>query len=406
MDKQKYPKVLHVNYSMSGGAGRAANTIAKLLENKFDIKSEVVTKTTISLRQDPLADLKTSIRSAVDNSVIKNKNFLGMYSYYRNTTDKKILEKINEFTGILHFHWINGIIKLDDIDLLASKNKKIIWTIHDLNLITGGCHTNVGCQKYIKSCNNCPAVKKMYKNLPIRQSININDFWNKNKKIRVIFPSRKLQEIYLATDSFKNINSSVIPNPLRDKFYSSEPELGDKKRNKKIRIGFISEDINDPNKNFYVILQFISRIKTENPFLDIELITVGSNYKTIPKNLKYSLTQLGRIEDDALLVKILTNFDILVSPSTFESFGLTVAEASWLGIPSLVFESNAAAYYLAKVDQRLVARDEAAYFENLKGLILNKNLRLELGGKCQKMVKYLFAPSKIAEDYAKTYLGF
>ena len=402
MDNQNNNKILHVNYSKSGGAGRAAKSISKLLAKSFS--SDLVFKTEKSLRENPLVDLRTSFRSSIDNYILKESNFSGMYSYFRNISDTHLLAEINKFQGILHFHWLNGIISLSDITKINRTNKRIIWTIHDLNLITGGCHTNDNCESFHKSCDSCPAVKKVFQNLPIKRRMIIDKFWSENKDIRVIFPSKKIQEYYFRNSAFQPIINTVIPNPLRDNFYSFKRDRIVRKEYNKVIIGFVCEDLNDQNKNFQLILQHIERINIKEPSLEIELVAVGKKYRKMSDLASVNIRQLGNIKNVEKLIKIIASFDILVSPSKFESFGLNVAEANWLGIPSLVFKTHAASEYLSRVNSLLVADDEGSFFDNLYNLILNKPLRLELGVKCQAVVKDIFDPSKIAENYYNAYL--
>lgn len=57
---------------------------------------------------------------------------------------------------ISHLHWVAGFIEVPgNTDFLARK-KKIVWTLHDLNLFTGGCHYADGCDKYLTQCGACP----------------------------------------------------------------------------------------------------------------------------------------------------------------------------------------------------------------------------------------------------------
>ena len=54
---------------------------------------------------------------------------------------------------IVHLHWINhGFLKLNS---LVNIDIPVIWTMHDLWPITGGCHYSYDCLNYTKNCGNC-----------------------------------------------------------------------------------------------------------------------------------------------------------------------------------------------------------------------------------------------------------
>lgn len=394
-------KVLHVNYSKIGGAGRACRAIGELVEANHKIDAEYLFKIDSSLKANPFLDPTTSVLTLLDNYVIKSAKFSGMYSFFRSNSQKNTLKKINNFPGIIHLHWINGVISLSDVQKLLKINKKIVWTMHDLNQITGGCHTNNGCENYIDSnCINCPAVKKIFKKLPIIQNQKIKKFWQNNNNLSVVFPSEQIKKIYLKSNSLNSINHHVIPNPLRQIFYQNN-EIQDT-HNKIIKVGFVAEDTNDPQKNIKFLIDCLSNITIKNN-TDIEIVIIGKKYQGKIENKKIIRTDFRSTKNDDELIRIIKTLDLLAVTSGFESFGYTTAEVATFGIPSVIFSGNAASEYILDGESGLIAANEKEFYQNLEALILDSRLRKKLGMVVKKDIKKYLDPTAIATKYLKIY---
>ena len=57
---------------------------------------------------------------------------------------------------IIHLHWVSGIISSSSSAGLSSLGKPVVWTLHDMRPLTGGCHFSAGCIRYNESCGECP----------------------------------------------------------------------------------------------------------------------------------------------------------------------------------------------------------------------------------------------------------
>jgi hypothetical protein len=56
---------------------------------------------------------------------------------------------------IVHFHWVsNGF--LDYGHFFPANQKPVVWTLHDTNPFTGGCHYTEGCRAFAADCAGCP----------------------------------------------------------------------------------------------------------------------------------------------------------------------------------------------------------------------------------------------------------
>jgi hypothetical protein len=56
---------------------------------------------------------------------------------------------------IIHFHWVSNSF-LDYEHFFPANQKPVVWTLHDTNPFTGGCHYTEGCRAFESDCAGCP----------------------------------------------------------------------------------------------------------------------------------------------------------------------------------------------------------------------------------------------------------
>jgi hypothetical protein len=61
-------------------------------------------------------------------------------------------------TDILNLHWIAEFVDYHDFFRAIPRGLPVVWTLHDMNPFTGGCHFDGGCGKYQEKCGACPQI--------------------------------------------------------------------------------------------------------------------------------------------------------------------------------------------------------------------------------------------------------
>ena len=56
---------------------------------------------------------------------------------------------------IYHLHWTSDLVDFRMIAPLA-RRAPVVWTFHDMNPFTGGCHYDIGCGRFAAACGECP----------------------------------------------------------------------------------------------------------------------------------------------------------------------------------------------------------------------------------------------------------
>ena len=70
----------------------------------------------------------------------------------------------------------------------------IVWTLHDMNPFTGGCHHSDQCNLYRTGCQNCPQLAQSGPHDFSHRSFQLKQTVLQEKQLHVITPSRWLEE--------------------------------------------------------------------------------------------------------------------------------------------------------------------------------------------------------------------
>jgi hypothetical protein len=57
---------------------------------------------------------------------------------------------------VFNLHWVSGLLDYASFFRQVPSTRPVVWTLHDMNAITGGCHYDLSCNRYIDGCRACP----------------------------------------------------------------------------------------------------------------------------------------------------------------------------------------------------------------------------------------------------------
>lgn len=162
---------------------------------------------------------------------------------------------------------------------------------------------------------------------------------------------------------------------------------------------------NHPRKNVFAILQALNALKTEG--MPVQLLKTGADFTVEQKtfiqthHLEPFITYLGK-PDKTALIQIYNAADILVAPSLYEGFGMTILEAMACGTP--VITSNVTSLPEVAGDAAIVVapNDTAAIAQAVCQIREDSGLRHSLIEKGLVRVKS-FTWEKTAEQIADVY---
>jgi glycosyltransferase involved in cell wall biosynthesis len=226
-------------------------------------------------------------------------------------------------------------------------NKPIVWTFHDSNAFTGGCHVRYDCDHFLKECGNCPILNY---HGPDDSSHRI---WQKKKNayskldITIIAPSRWMAESVKNSSIFASAKVVNIPNTLDTDVFKPTAKLVARAKlgldpGKFILMSGFMPSRKDLHKGTPYLIEAIDLfIKNHEVSTDsVELLVFGNrDEKNVPE-FSIPTTFLGTISDDEKLALCYSAADVFLAPSLEDNLPNTVMESLACGTPLAAFATG------------------------------------------------------------------
>jgi glycosyltransferase involved in cell wall biosynthesis len=346
-----------VNISTSdkrGGAAIAAYRIHKvLLQLGHDSKMLVLNKVTddervVAVNKGSLKDMFfTNLRKLVEKIFFYSASKLNRMPFYgglfgHNLSKRSIIQEAD----VLNIHWINGgFLSIRGLHKLCKLSKKVVFTLHDSWLFTGGCHVRYGCMEYEDSCACCKILtgerKRSWRTkFILRYKIRLL----KQLDFEVVTPSAWLGECAKSSTLLNNHKIDVIPNPVSSFFLKSvdkseaRESLGLDVNKKYILFGAVNA-IKTPYKGWsYLRKALMSLSETIYEDLDrTELLIFGASGADDLDQIPFKVNFLGNINSEEKLSLVYHAADVFVSSSLDDNYPNTINESLHCGTPVAAF---------------------------------------------------------------------
>ena len=374
--------VVHLNTFDVGGAAVAAlrlhngllksgvdSTYLSLYKYKFDNLNAF--NYTTFLKENFRERIVSSVRYRIQKAIYKKiVGFNYPFSPY-NTHNHPFIEEAD----IIHLHWISQFVNVFSFFSAIKRTKKpIVWTLHDLNPITGGYHYLETNEKLSKENEKYYRLKK-----EVIKSYN---------NLHMISPSKWIYDLIIESDFVAKENTHVIKYGIDlQKFVPFSKRNAKEQLNidpvKKV-ILFLASDVEDKRKGLNF---FLKSIKFLNKKDEVQIICVGEGKFEKPTNIDF--LYLGSISETSKLVSIYSAADIFVIPSREDNLPNTIIESFACGtpvvgfdtggIPDLIF-NNYNGYLARKGDEKDLAKKINSLLESpglLKEFSVNARLFVE-----------------------------
>lgn len=330
--------VIHISTSNHGGAAVAAQQISNKM-GSFGVKSTLISRE--NFRDFDYGTVPRIARVLI-GKVVSGYQRANAIAPFGTTTPISISNIdsrriIRHNFDIVHVHnWYNFFNINDMINL--SREIPLVFTFHDERLITGGCHTTLGCKKFISGCNFCPAVRQNIRSIT-KSKAEIDAFFSTSRNINVISPSQwMINQINLSGLSANLSSLTLIPNIIAPDFLTP-PKLPPTTR-EVCKLLFIAADISIDLKGLSLLIRALNIISNEADLMNtsnIELHLVGGGKIPFEVNQGISVIHHG-FQGKSAIKQLISESTFLVVPSLSENSPNVIAEAQLLGLP--VIASN------------------------------------------------------------------
>ena len=413
-------KIIHLNtYAGNGGAGKACLRINKALQGQ-GVDSKVYVNMSFH-KNMPVYNLSAGFFSKwfTASGIILERIASAFFSkplpvpfsvplWGRNIAAMDFIKKAD----IIHIHWINhAFLKPSDIAGLAKLKKPVVWTFHDSNAFTGGCHVRYSCMNFKQECGECPLLKN-----PSPDDLS-HRIWKKKQKayqnlrFNIVAPSNWMAASVKESKLLGSQPVQVIPNTLDTQVFKPCSKSEARKKmglpaDKFLLLSGFMPSRKDMHKGTPYLLEALSiLLKDYNVEPDaVEMVVFGNrNNKNLP-DFGIKATFLGTISEEEKLAICYSAADVFISPSLEDNLPYTVMESLACGTPVVAFDiggipdmvQHLASGYLAKYKS---ADDLAAGIN----WVYTHPQREKLNESARKTIEDRFAEELIAKRHIQLY---
>lgn len=239
-------------------------------------------------------------------------------------------------SDIVNLHWISRFVDYRAFFEGISERLPVVWTLHDMNLFTGGCHYDRGCGAYRRRCGSCPQLGSEDEEDLSRQ------VWRRKDdllsrlgdgRLHIVTPSRWLADTAAASSLVgERFPVSVIPYGVDTEVFA--PRDRDFARRvldvptEANVVLFVAHSVENDRKGFGVLREALAGLAGEEGLV---LLSLGKGEPAVPEGIEQR--HLGFVVDDRYLSVIYSAADVFVIPSRQDNLPATALEAMACGTP-------------------------------------------------------------------------
>lgn len=322
-------------------------------------------------------------------------------------TARTALETESFEQQIVHLHWLAFLADLPSFFRSIPESSPIVWTLHDMNPLTGGCHYSSGCEQFRSECGSCPQVVQPGSNDVSRHGFKIKQRAYRNRKLNIVTPSRWLMDLAKASPLFPTstrFHHIRLGFDLNQLYPMSKQVIRDELglEREKVVIGFGAESITNRRKGFDLLLKALARLPDKS---NLQCAVFGSG--EVPK-VGFELPELrefGFVDNPNWMTKFYSACDVVVVPSREDNQPQVGLEAMACGTPVVGFDAGGIGEYVVSGETgRLAKREDASDLaDQISCLVSDSNTRSTMATNCRAIMERDFDIAQQASKYCSLY---
>jgi glycosyltransferase involved in cell wall biosynthesis len=307
---------------------------------------------------------------------------------------------------VVNLHWVAGFVDYGTFFSAVARRVPIVWTLHDMNPFTGGCHCDLGCGRHRTGCGACPQIGS-----GVGSDLS-REIWNRKKavfagveegRLRIVTPGRWLAEEAKGSPLLSRFPITVIPNGL------DTDDFAPRDRRTAREVFGIPQDgrvllcdagsTGQRHKGFALLREALEGMADTDGLC---LVSMGS---VAPEIRKPRHIHLGHIDRDRWISLAYSAADLTVVPSLQDNFPNMALEAVACGVPVAGFAAGGIPDIVRPGVTGLLAQpgDAASLRRAITDLLEGDETRRRMAADCRRVAVEEYSNLRQARRYLDLY---
>jgi glycosyltransferase involved in cell wall biosynthesis len=285
-------------------------------------------------------------------------------------------------SDIVNLHWVAGFFDYREFFRKIPARLPVVWTLHDMNPFTGGCHFDGGCGKFAERCGACP---QLGSNDPKDLSAQV---WRRKQgafsllngdTVHLVTPSRWLQGEVSKSTLMSKFRCTAIPNALDTELFQPREQGAARKLlgipADSAVILFLADWAGEKRKGFDLLVEALKPFRNDRR---VYLLAAG---RELPAHdLGPQLVTAGYLTGEKQLSWVYSAADVFVLPSLQDNLPNTALEALSCGVPVVGFDVGGIPEIVHEGETGLLvaAKDVAGLRAAITSVVENKDVRVRM----------------------------
>lgn len=413
-------RIVHINtYDCRGGAARAAYRLHDGLRRiGHDSLMFVLEKASIDpsvVQYEPSRDLPSRIRRSLRRGAIARD--IGRYASTAPAGISFFTDDRTVYGGdpwrhlpendLIQLHFVSQFVDYHSFFSVVPQKKQLVWTMHGMEALTGGCHYDYGCGKFAQECGACPQLGSQSR-LDLTRKV-----WRRKRdsyqeiessQLHIVSPSRWLKDEARRSSLLSRFDCSVIPYGLDTEVFAPRDQ---RVAREILRIPldakvvlFVADGVDDPRKGFHLLSQAVAGLGTTG---NVFLLSVGAGRP--PDFQKAPHMHIQGLRNDGILSCVYSAADVFAVPSLQDNLPNTVLESLACGVPIVGFNVGGIPDVVRPGVTGLLARvgDDTELGSGISEILQNDEKRAEMSFNCRRIALQEYTLEIQARRYAQLY---
>lgn len=308
---------------------------------------------------------------------------------------------------VVNLHWVADFLDYRLLPELATPPRRLVWTLHDMNAFTGGCHYDEHCGRFREICHACPQLQVSgphdLANAVFTRKMRLFDSLTP-EQLQIVSPSRWLLTEARRSRLLRRFPSVRIPYGIdldelapRDQLHArglfdipAEPRV----------LLFVAESVANPRKGLQSLFEAVGRLRDRR---DLAIASLGQG--ALDFDAPCPVFMLGHIRNDRLLSAAYSAADVFVIPSLQDNLPNTAIEALACGTPVVGFDVGGLGDIVRPGETGLLAPsgDIMGLAGAIRRILDDDDTRERMSLQCRRVAQREYGLSQQALRYQELY---